>query len=176
MSVSRPSLLVVAMLLGSSLLWSGCSENGGSSFMEIAPRTDPVAEVNDRVMEGGQWLAFFFNISGDMGHPELRANWTVLNREVYIDMYLMQAADYDPNLPPDEQSNIFWTSVPQEGPLFGDRRGSAIVLHPCVEYDASPEPVCRPEGSWVVLFYNDNIRALPYRTELSASVYLRYFQ
>lgn len=174
MSASRRNLFVVA-LLGSTLLWSGCSEDSASSFQEIEPRLDPVLVLDDFLMQGGQKREAFFTITSDMKHPELRANWTVLNREVFIDMYVVRAEDYDPNVPPPQQPRIFWSSVPEEGPLYGDRRGSAIILHPCA-YDNSPVPACRPEGNWVVLFYNDNLATPATRTEVSATVNLRYFQ
>jgi hypothetical protein len=175
MSLPRPSRFLTAALLGTTLLASGCSEEGSSTFMEIEPQSQVVASVNDVLMEGQNLLTYSFNITGDMRHPELRADWTVLNREIFIDMYLMRADAYVDSLTPPEQTDIFWTSVPQEGPLFGDRRGSSIILHPCA-YDTSDPPQCLPQGEWIVLFFNDNVRTPNTRTEMSATVVLRYFQ
>jgi len=171
----RTAWILLAGLLGSALVTSGCSENGGSTFMEIEPHYLSVASLDKVVMMGGNWRQYYFDIAGDMIHPEVRSRWTVLNREVFIDMYLFRADTYDPTKPPTQQAETFWTSVPQEGPLYGDRRGTEIILHPCV-YDTATPPVCRPDGQWVVVFYNDNVATPTTRTELSANVEVRYFK
>ena len=165
----------VVLVLGATLL-TGCSEDSSSGFQEILPQTTAIAVFDDLIMSGGDWKADYFDITGDMVHPEVRSNWTVLNREVFIDMYLFRASDYDPNLPPDEQADkVFWSSVPIDGPQFGDRRGTQIILHPCV-YNTETPPRCRPDGQWVVVFYNDNEAILVKRTSLSATVNLRFFK
>jgi hypothetical protein len=162
------------LALSSLVLLAGCSEDASSGFMEVEPQFSPITVFDDLIMRGGDQKVAYFDIATDMVHPEVRSNWTVLNREVFIDMYLFRATDYDPNLPPDVQ-DFFWSSVPAEGPLFGDRRGTQIILHPCV-YDNESPPRCRPEGQWVVVFYNDNEDIFAKRTSLSATVNLRFFK
>ena len=176
MSFVRHSVqFAAALLLMGSLFWSGCSEDGNSGFMEIVPQTVGITVFDNLILEGGKWRDDYFEITGDMLHPEVRSNWTVLNREVFIDMYLFRASDYDPNVRPDQQPNVFWSSVPVEGPEFGDRRGTQIILHPCV-YNTETPPRCRPDGQWVVVFFNDNEAILSKRSSVSATVNLRFFK
>jgi len=173
--VRKISGLAGILALPGLVLLAGCSEDANSSFMEVAPQITPIAVFDDLIMSGGQWRADYFTITGDMKHPEVRSNWTVLNREVFIDMYLFRALDYDPNLAPTQQANVFWSSVPVDGPEFGDRRGTQIILHPCV-YNSETPPRCLPDGQWVVVFFNDNENILAKRTSLSATVNLRFFK
>lgn len=174
MGITASGSVFAVLLLGVGL-FAGCGDEGGQSFMEIEVRTKSVANFDDKLMEGGDVLVFPFIIESDMISPEIRANWTVLNREIYIDMYVLPQSDYNPELLPPEQPNIFWTSVPQIGPEFGERRGTSIILHPCTFDDADP-PVCRPEGAWVVLFYNAELRTAANKSDVFATVDLRYFQ
>jgi hypothetical protein len=174
MGIVRSASIFAALLLGVGLL-AGCSDEGGQSFMEVEPTSTGVAIFDDVLMEGGEQLRFYFNIASDMISPEIRANWTVINREIFIDMYLILRSDYKPELLPPDQPKIFWSSVPELGPEFGDRRGTSIILHPC-EFDMSDPPVCRPEGAWVILFYNPQLRTPVNRSAVSATVNLRFFQ
>ncbi len=174
MGMVRSGSVFAALLIGVGLL-AGCGDDGGQTFMEIQPQIRGVVDLDDVEMEGGDDIAFVFVIESDMISPEVRAKWTVQNREIFIDMYLMRQSDYDPELSPPEQTNIFWTSVPDIGPEFGERRVSSITLHPCVYNDADP-PACRPEGAWVVLFHNALLKTPANRTFVSLTVNLRYFQ
>ena len=56
----------------------------------------------------------------------------------------------------------FWSSVPEEGPNFGERRPTLIHLH--------PEP-----GAWMVIFYNPNVVSPATRALLSATVEYSYY-
>jgi len=173
--VRRSSKIAASLLVLGAVLLSGCSEDGSSGFMEIEPQNVPVSIFDDQIMEGGQWRFDYFDITGDMIHPEVRSTWTVINRQVFIDMYVFRASDYDPALRPDEQANVFWSSVPLEGPEFGDRRGTQVILHPCI-YNTETPPRCRPDGQWVVVFFNNNEAIPAKRTSLSATVNLRFFK
>jgi hypothetical protein len=172
--IQKLSKYAAVLLLG-QLLWSGCSEDGNSSFMEIEPQVNSVAVIDRGILAGGQWRAIFFDITGDMVQPSVHSNWTVITRELFIDMYLFRASDYDPGLPPNTQPKAFWKSVPDVGPIYGPRRGSQVTLNPCV-YNTETPPQCRPEGQWVVVFYNDNQPIPAKRATYSANVSVRFFK
>jgi len=57
LSVQKPSMFAVGLLLLAMALSSGCSEDAGSQFMEIQPQIQPVASIDRLSLSGGQWRA-----------------------------------------------------------------------------------------------------------------------
>ena len=152
------SVLLLALIL------VGCS-NENSEFQDILAVDDEIADF-ERLRLPGQSRVMLkvVEVTGDMIHPEFIARWTNLKREIEVDFYVLRLEDFDdPEKHPSQYENVFWSSLPSDGVVFGDRRPTTIHLHP------SP-------GRWVMFFFNPADRAPGTEAELSADVRLSYFR
>jgi hypothetical protein len=153
----------VTALLAAALALAGCGEDTATTFARIENKTETIADFQRFQIQGLERLEYRASVPADVLHPEFLISWTNLARDIEVDVYVVREEDYLPDIPPSGLAPVFWTSVPQVGPLFGDRRPTLIHLH--------PEP-----GNWVIVFYNPNQRQPNTRAILSATIELSYFK
>ncbi len=142
---------------------AGCGEDTPTTFARIENKVETIANFQRFQIQGKERLEYRTNAQTGLLHVEFLINWTDLTRDIEVDVYVVRDADYDASKPPDQLTEVFWTSVPTEGPQFGERRPTLIHLHPT-------------PGDWVIVFYNPNDRNPSTRASLSATIELSYFK
>ena len=155
-----PSNLGVGLLVVAAWGVSGC-QSETPTFGRVEKLEVVIADFEDFELPGQDRLAYQGEVLAGMTHPEFIVRWTNTTRDVVVDLYIVRLEDYDPDLPPNQQPNVFWTSARPEG-SFGDPPTTAHV---------HPEP-----GTWVIFFFNPSDAGR--RTliaDLSADVRLTHF-
>lgn len=155
----KTSVLMLTVLAAAGIALMGCNNNT-TGFARVEEITETVARFERLNLEGRQRVEYQVTV-GTQTHPEVMINWTNLNREIEVEVYVVLLAKYDPNVNPATLKH-FWSSVPEVGPNFGDRRPTLINLHPEV-------------GTYVVVFYNPNDRSPSTRATLSATIEYSYY-
>ncbi len=169
----RRLLGTLAGLLGLAL--AGCEEPQG--FARVERQSEIVASFQRKTIDGKTRVEYVGTVPGAKDHPEFLVNWSNLNSEVKVELYVFNRDFYDNTLPPMELAEglteqqklnpdgpllVLWPQLPLEGPQFGDRLPTQLHLHPNV-------------GDWVLVFYNPLDRTLANRALISGSVELSYF-
>ena len=151
-------------LLAWGLALPGCGNDSSPTFARIENVVETIADFRRFQLQGQERLEYQTTVKPGLLHVEFLMNWTNLTRDIEVDVYVVRNEDYVATVPPAQLGKVFWTSVPQEGPQFGDRRPTLIHLHP------SP-------GDWVIVFFNPKAAGNPAnRATLSATVQLSYFK
>jgi hypothetical protein len=135
---TRPANLGIGLLVATCCVLSGC-QSESPTFGRVEKREVIIADFEDLELPGQARLAYQAEVLDGMTHPEFIVRWTNTTRDVVVDLYIVRLEDYDPDLPPNAQPNMFWTSARAEG-SFGDPQTHAHV---------HPEP-----GTWVIFFFN----------------------
>ena len=153
---------------------AGCEDPEG--FARVERRTEVVATFT-RVTVPGRGRVEYFGTAPQKDHPEFLVNWTNLNREITVELYIFRRQDYDPSQPPRQLAEalteaqnqdpagglrVLWPQLPDEGPQFGDRLPTQLHLHPTT-------------GDWVFVFYNPLDPNPINRATISGSIELSYF-
>jgi len=163
----------LAGLLGLGL--AGCEDEVG--FARVEHQTEIVASFQRLTIDGKDRVEYLGTVPSGKDHPEFLVNWSNLNSEVKIELYVFDRSSYVDNLPlmqlaedlteqqeqnPDGPLLVLWPQLPLEGPQFGDRLPTQLHLHPT-------------PGDWVLVFYNPLDRNLANRAMISGSVELSFF-
>jgi len=147
------------LLLAASLAIVSCDDPQG--FVEPELVRQSIVDLFNFDMDGQQQEIYRITVGGDMVHPHLEGKWTFTDPEKPIDIYVVPAASYDPNLLPGEQPVIRWSSL--QDAIVGQQRQTTMHIHPEV-------------GEWVIILYN----SLPYvatsRSRISSEIDLTYFK
>lgn len=173
MRLNRRLSRTLTGLLGLGL--AGCEEPTG--FARVERQTEIVASFQRQTIEGRARVEYVSTVPGGKDHPEFLVNWSNLNTEVKVELYVFLRSAYVDSLPPmqlaedltaQQKQNpdgpllILWPQLPLEGPQFGDRLPTQLHLHPSV-------------AEWVLVFYNPLDRNLANRALISGSIEMSYF-
>ena len=169
----RRLLGTLAGLLGLGL--AGCEDPQG--FARVERQTEVVASFNRQTIDGKARVEYFGAVPSAKDHPEFLVNWSNLNSEAKVELYVFNRSAYVDSLPlmqhaedlteqqkqnPDGPLLVLWPQLPLEGPQFGDRLPTQLHLHPT-------------PGDWVLVFYNPLDRNLANRAMISGTVELSFF-
>lgn len=159
--MTQPLRILAGVALLAALGGLACEDPQG--FVEPTKHTDVVVDLFNFDMNGQQQEVYRATVlpEPDMIHPHFEGRWTFADNERPVDVYVIPAGHYDPQLLPADQDSIFWSSLTDA--VVGQQRQTEMHLH--------PEP-----GEWVILFYN----ALPFlqtsRARISTEINLAYFK
>ena len=172
----RPNRRLLGTLTGIlGLGLAGCEEPTG--FARVERKTEIVAHFERLPIEGKARVEYVTTVPGGKDHPELLVNWSNLNSEAKVELYVFLRSAYVDSLPlmqlaedltaqqkqnPDGPLLILWPQLPLEGPQFGDRLPTQLHLHPSV-------------AEWVHVFYNPLERNPANRALISGSIAMAYF-
>lgn len=155
----RIRTLVAGGLLG-VLGISACGEDQG--FMDPEKHRETFISFRNVAFVSQQKREFRITV-GDIVHPHFEGRWTLRDKEKPVDVYVIRAQDYDPNLLPPAQPRIFWDSVVESQGGLQQLQSTTMQVHP------SP-------GEWVVVFYNPAPLSSTARAEVSADMQLTFFR
>ena len=155
----------VRILAGLALLGAlaGLACENPQGFVEPSKHSEVIVDLYNYDMNGQQQEVYHATVlpEPDMVHPHFEGRWTFADNERPVDVYVIPAAYYNPQLLPAAQDSIFWSSLTDA--VVGQQRATEMHLHP------SP-------GEWVIVFYN----ALPFlqtsRARISTEIDLTYFK
>lgn len=96
-------------------------------------------------------------------HPHFEGRWTLRDKEKPVDVYIIRAEDYLPNVLPPAQPRVFWDSVVETQGGLQQLQSTNVQIHPT-------------PGDWVIVFYNPAPVSVTSRAEVSADMLLTYFR
>ena len=173
MRPNRRLLGTLTGLLGLGL--AGCDEPTG--FARVEAQTEIVSHFQRQTIEGKARVEHVATVPSGKDHPSFLVNWSNLNSEAKVELYVFLRSAYVDSLPlmqqaqdltaqqkqnPDGPLLILWPQLPLEGPQFGDRLPTQLHLHPSV-------------AEWILIFYNPLDRSPSTRALISGSIALTYF-
>jgi hypothetical protein len=145
--------VLVAAMLG------GCDEP--TTIAEPVEVTREIVDIRNVMLAGLDRLAYSISVPAEAVHPHFAGTWTVADVERPVNLYVFRAADYNPNLPPQDQAYA-WPHMPYPSSGIGRVRTNGIAFHPAV-------------GDWVLVFHNPTAGPLvSSRSDLSAGIQLEY--
>ena len=135
--------LALGLVLGLASGLAGCKKVTG--FQEVKKHTTRFVDLTKKRLEGHQRLVYPLDgplvVPGDVTHPTLEGRWSFSDQEKPVDVFVVRAADYDPDVEPSPLHDIFFSSIQGAVAGVGTLRAKAMHKHP-------------PPGSWLVVFYN----------------------
>ena len=159
------------------------------TFARVEQRSVTVDTFQRKPVDGGARVEVNVSVP-QKDHPEILVNWTNLNGEIEVEVYVFarwvytdpanagkalaalaeeqtelqnqerDAAEANQQQPP--PLRILWPQLPNAAPPYGETRPTKIHLH--------PDP-----GEWVVIYYNPFGPGPSNRALLSATVALTYY-
>jgi hypothetical protein len=157
----KPVRTLGGFALVAALAALGCENPQG--FVEPTKHKEVIVDLFSYEMNGQQQEVYRTTVlpEPDMVHPHFEGRWTFSDNERPIDVYVIPAAYYNPQLLPAAQDSIFWSSLTDA--VVGQQRQIEMHVH--------PNP-----GDWVIVLYNSLPFLATSRAKISTEIDLTYFK